>query len=148
MGTWARPEEGQGQQAPSWLKAQRQAHLGDLGQPLDTTDSGRRRIDTSIKTGSKDCEHLSLSPRLLASQPRASILGHPIAQSGAIHLPVIYPLRGLPSWDPLIATVGDTDPWDGARRLSRPGITVTPWNHLPSPAGPHCGPFMDAVFNP
>lgn len=83
--------------------------MGGLGQPLDTTDLGRRRIGAWIKTGSKDWGHLSLSLHPLASsQPRASIpptLPTPITQPGVIHLLVICPLR------PIDSHCGDTDTW-------------------------------------
>lgn len=125
--------------------------MGGLGQPLDTTDLGRRRIGAWIKTGSKDWGHLSLSLHPLASsQPRASIpptLPTPITQPGVIHLLVICPLRSLPSWDPLTATVGIQTPgW------SQETLQARDHSHSMEPlAITHRSPLspsVGAIFNP
>lgn len=52
----------------------------------------------------------------------------------ASHLPT----EGCAQLGPTDSHCGNTDLWDGA----------TPWNHLPSPIGPHCGPSVGAIFNP
>lgn len=141
VGTQARPKKAWASKLPTWLTAQKQALVGGLGQPLDTTDPGRR-IGASIKTGSKNCGPLSLSLRPpTSSQPRRSTLP-PITQPGTIHLPVICPLRGLPGYDPLAATVGSQtpgmEPGDSLGQRSQPlgGPTC---HHPQAPLRSICG---------
>ena len=95
-----------------------------------------------IKTGSKNCGHLSLSLRPpTSSQPRGCTLS-PITQFWTVHLPVVDPAmtHWLPLWG--CRPLG----WSG--RLSGPGTTAIPCTQLPSIMGPHFGPSVGATFNP
>lgn len=89
-------------------------------------------------------ESLSVTPNVFSAQ---GVHTAPITQLRTVHLPVVCPLRGLPSYDPLAATVGTQTPGMEPGD-SRPEVTASPWTHLPSSTGPHYGPSVGAVFSP
>lgn len=72
-------------------------------------------------------ESLSVTPNVFSAQ---GVHTAPITQLRTVHLPVICPLRGLPSYDPLAATVGTQTP--GMEPGDSPGQRSQP------PCGPTC----------
>lgn len=127
-GDTGRASGGLGQQAAHLAHSTEAGPFGGLG-AAPGYHRPRRRIGASIKTGSKNCGPLSLSLRPpTSSRPRGSTLP-PITQLRTVHLPVVCPLRGLPSYDPLAAT------W-GHRPLGR--SQETPGQRSQPPRGPTC----------
>lgn len=147
MGAWARPEEGQGQQAAHLAQSTDKGPHGGLGAALGHHRPGEEKdwcLDKDRFQGLWVSESLSASPSILSAQGIHTT--HPplppITQSGVIHLLVSCPLRSLPNWDPLTATVGiqtpGMEPGDSPGQGSQPlhGATC---HHPQVPTESICG---------
>lgn len=152
MGAWARPEEGQGQQAAHLAQSTDTGPHGGLGAALGHNRPGEEKdgcLDKDRFQGLGASESLSASPGVLSGQGihTAHPPPPPITQPGVIHLLVICPLRSLPSWDPLTATVGIQTPgW------SQETLQARDHSHSMEPlAITHRSPLspsVGAIFNP